>query len=273
MKPKYWGILLLITFGAVKLPLEDALTRSLREQRLQLPPPELSWGENFWQMAFSMLGGLRNLAASVAYIQSYTAFEKLDWGTVDNYMMLATRMQPTEISYWDEAAWNMSHNAASAYLRDRNLRFAAKHQLFRKHVARGIAILEEGLRYNPNNPRLLQSLGEIYGGGMAKQPDPRLAAKYFMEAYENGSKEFYERMAAYEMVKLNDRASWEKAYEILKRYYDKGEPYNRMGSIVRDIPKLEELLGIPAEKRIKPRPPRVPRKPLGTRNPGGTSPP
>ena len=68
-------------------------------------------------------------------------------------------------------------------------------------------------------------------------------------------------------VKLGDRASWEKAYEILKRYYDKGKPYNRMERILRELPVLEERLNIPVGNRIRPPRPFVPQIPLRPRVP------
>lgn len=263
MKAKYWGLILLITLGAIKMPLEDALTTSLREQRLQVPPPDLGWQENFGQMTMSTLGGLRNLVASITYLEAYTAWENVDWGRVDTLMTLTTRLQPTEPTYWDEASWHMAYNAASSYLRDKNLRFAIKHKLYRDHVQRGIAILNEGLQYNPNDPLLLQRLGEIY---QTREPDPRLAAMYFLEAHKNGARDFYERVAAYEMVKLSDRTSWEKAYAILKRYYDQGKPFNTMASILRDLPILEDKLNIPLKDRIRPAQPYIPQIPV-TRRP------
>lgn len=97
---------------------------------------------------------------------------------------------------------------------------------------------------------------------MARQPDPTLAAKYFLEAHKNGARSIYERMGAYELVKLGDRDSWERAYEILKRHYDTDPRCRTMGSVLRDLPILEERLNIPVSQRIRPAPPRVPRIPL-----------
>lgn len=262
MKAKLCGIAILLVFGVAKAPLEVGMTQSLRERGLQVAPPVLDWQENFGQMAFATLGGLRYLGASIMFLQAYTAWEKLDWGEVDSLMTLTTRLQPTEPSYWDEAAWHMAYNAAGAYLRNKELRFATRHENFRKHVDRGIAILEEGLRYIPDHPLLLRRLAEIYGGSQARRPDPRLAAQYYLASYENGGPEFCERMAAYEMVKLSDRASWEKAYEILKRYYDRGKPFNTMARILLELPELERRLDIPEKDRIRPPQPFVPQIPL-----------
>lgn len=245
MKHKILVLSLLVVFGLAKLPLENKLTGTLKQQNLLDARLDLSMRESLGQMGFTAsLGGLRSLIASISYLQAYVAFENLDWGTVDSLMTLTTRLQPDEPTYWEDASWHMAYNAASSYLRSEELRSAIRNKLFRDHVQRGITILEEGLRYLPDNPRLLMRLGDIYHD---RKPDPRLAAEAYLNAYAHGAKSFYERMGAYELVKLSDRASWEKAYSILKRYYDNGARY---ASIMRDLPVLEAKLGVPVEKRI-----------------------
>ena len=265
MKKRILGVILFLAFGLVRLPLEHAMTMSLREQGLKDSPPQVSWLENFGQMAFATLGGLRSLVASVGFLEAYSAWEKADWGAVDNRMTLVTRMQPYEPTYWDEASWHMAYNAASSFKRNKELRAAIQNKLFRDHVQRGIEILNEGLRYLPDNHRLLEALGYIYRD---RQPNPELSSAAFLKAHENGSVDFIERLAAYELVKVGDRASSEKAYAILKRYYDRGAPFTRMESIRRDLRVLEERLNIPADQRIPaapapgpPTPPRPLRRP------------
>lgn len=243
--PRALGIILLLTFGIVKIPLEARLSADLKKQRILSSPPELNMRESLGQMGFAAtLGGLRSLVASITYLQAYVSFERTDWGKVDSLMTLTTRLQPGETTYWDEAAWHMAYNAASNYRNNTNIRAALRDKLYRDHVQRGIDILNEGLQYLPNNPVLLGRLGTIYRD---RQSNSRLAAEYLLKSYENGAKSYNERMAAYEMVKLNDRESWEKAYAILKRYFDQGM---RFSSILRDLPILEEKLNIPTEKRI-----------------------
>ena len=233
------------------------MTTSLKAQGLIDAPPEVSWEENFGQVFLATLGGLRSLVASVGFLQAYAAWEKDDWGSVDNHMTLVTRMEPREPTYWDEAAWHMAYNAASSFLRDRNLRAAIKNRLYRDHVQRGIEILDKGLLYLPDNKKLLETLGYIYKD---RQPNPEMAAKCFLKAAEQGALPFIERLGAYELVKVGDRPSSERAYEILKRYYDMGHPFTGMQSILRDLPILEQRLNIPQAQRIKPPPPEPPRR-------------
>lgn len=252
-KKRLIGLTLFLAFGLLRLPLEEYMTRSMQSQGLKPLPPQVSWQENFGQTFFANLGGLRSMVASWMFLEAYSAWEKNDWGTLDNRMTLVTRMEPYEPTYWDEAAWHMAYNAASSFKRDKDLRAAIQNKLFRDHVQRGIDILDEGLQYLPENHRLLETLGYIYKD---RQPNPALAADAFLRAHAAGSLDFMERLGAYELVKVGDRASSEKAYEILKRYYDKGPPFTRMESIQRDLRVLENRLNIPPAQRIPPAPAR-----------------
>ncbi len=243
--PRLAGILLLLVLGLAKLPLEEKLTGILREEGIIQPAPSLSLRESIPQIGFAAaLGGMRSLVASIFYLDAFVAFENVEWGKVDSLMAITTRLQPREPLYWDDASWHMAYNAASSYQYNKNLRATIRSQLFREHVQRGIDILDKGLEFLPHNARLLTRLGDIYRDRL---PNPRKAADAYLDAHAHGAKDYYERMGAYELVKLDDRASWEKAYEIMKRYYDKGI---KVPSILRDLPILEERLQIPANQRI-----------------------
>jgi hypothetical protein len=128
-----------------------------------------------------------------------------------------------------------------------------KDKIYRDQVQRGIDILNEGLRYLPDNPRLLVRLGDVHKERLA---DHRKAGEYYLEAAKHGAKDYYERFGAYEFVKTNDPILMRQAYEILKRAYDankKSYDTERLRStLMRDLPMLEERLQIPAEQRIKP---------------------
>lgn len=254
--------LLLVVAGIVKLPFEERFSEELREKGLLQTPVGMDTRESLGQMGFAAsLGGLRSLVASITYLQAYTAFEDTDWGRVDSLMAVTTRLQPREVSYWDEASWHQAYNAASFYQRDDSIRAALRSKLFRDHVERGVEILREGLRFLPEHPKLLVKLGTIHAD---RQQQPRKAAEAFLLAYKNGANSFIERRAAYELFKLNERETDRQSYEILKRYYDQGMKMKNT-TIMNILPVLEERLGIPPEQRVKAMerddPPRAPNQP------------
>lgn len=244
------AVVLFAVAGVVKLPFEERFSKELRAKGLLQTPVGMDTRESLGQMGFAAsLGGLRSLVASITYLQAYSAFEDTDWGKVDSLMTVTTRLQPREVSYWDEASWHQAYNAASAYQRDDKLRAALRSKLYRDHVERGVEILQEGLRYLPNNPKLLVKLGTIYAERLP-QRQPRKAAEMFLRAYKNGANNFYERRAAYELFKLSERETDLQAYEIMKRYYDQGMKM-KSSTIMNNLPILEERLGIPLEQRVK----------------------
>ena len=255
MKRKLLALAVLVVFGLVKLPLERSATQSLRTSRLLSKPIDLSLRENLGQMGFAAsLGGLRSLVASITYLQAFTAFENVDWAKVDGLFQLTTRLQPGYGKYWEEASWHMAYNAASSYLNDEKLRPAIRHQLARDHVRRGIDILEEGLKFAPDDGRLWAELGHIYArrgldilsrkwGTM----DAKKAGECYLRGFKNGALPVYERFGAYELLKVDDIESTRTAYDILKRNYDHS---TRTPGLIHNLKLAEEKLNIPTAQRI-----------------------
>jgi hypothetical protein len=179
---------------------------------------------------------------------------------VDGLFQLTTRLQPGYGKYWEEASWHMAYNAASSYLKDEKLRPAIRHQLARDHVRRGIDILEEGLKFAPEDGRLWAELGHIYarrGLDILSEKwgtmDARKASECYLNGFKNGALPVYERFAAYELLKVDDIESTRAAYDILKRNYDHS---TRTPGLIHNLKRAEEKLNIPAARRIPdPEPP------------------
>lgn len=255
MRKKWQAIGLLILVGLASRPADDAATSFLRSHKLLTKPVDLGLRESLGQMGFAAsLGGLRSLVASVTYLQAYSAFENVDWAKVDSLFKLTTRLQPGYGSYWEEAAWHMAYNAATSYLFNKDLPRAIRRQLTREHVKRGIEILEEGIKFVPNEPKVWQRLGAIYSSrGLDPladtfgEIDPKKAGDCFLRAYQNGALQVYERLGAYELVKAGDPASMRTAYEILKRNY---QMRYHTPSLIHYLKLAEDALGIPTDQRI-----------------------
>ena len=263
MKRRLQALALLVVLGLVKLPLEESVTQPLRSHHLLSKPVDLSLREGLGQMGFAAsLGGLRSLVASITYLQAYSAFENVNWAKVDSLFQITTRLQPGYSKYWEEASWHMAYNAASCYLADKKIRPAIRLQLARDHVRRGISILEEGLRFSPDAPKLWAELGNIYarrGLDIIREQwdtlDAKQAAECYLRGFKNGALPVYERFAAYEMLKTGDLDLAHTAYDILKRNYERS---TRTPSLIHYLKLAEEKLGIPAAQRISdPEPPSV----------------
>ena len=242
------ALVLLAVIGVAKLPLEQRLSNELHEKQLLETPVELGMRESLGQVGLAAsLGGLRSLVASVCYLQAYSAFEDVQWAKVDTLMTLVTQLQPREPNYWDNHSWHMAYNAAAYYQRTEKSE-VIRQQRYNQYVQRGVDILHEGLRYLPGSLKLLRTLGTTLAD---RQSNPREAAEAFLSAYQLGKSDFDERRAAYQLAKLDDHPSQERAYQILSSYYDRG--MQKQGTTIMVLlPQLEEKLDIAPEKRRKP---------------------
>jgi hypothetical protein len=247
MKARHWAIILFLGLGIAKLPLEQHSTTTLRSAGALNAPTDLGLRENLGQMSFAAsLGGLRSLVASITYLQAFAAFENVDWGKVDSLMTLTTRLQPNFGVYWDDAASRMGYDAASYYRYDESRPTLYRNRLYREHVARGIEILNEGLQRLPNDSKLHQRLGEFYARRL-EPPDHVKAGEHFLLCSQNGGLKVYERMAAYEWAKVEDRPTQKRAYDILRSSYLRGL---KLPSVIITLKALEKSLQIPPWQHI-----------------------
>jgi hypothetical protein len=109
---------------------------------------------------------------------------------------------------------------------------------------RGVAILEEGLRFLPDHPRLWAKLAEIH---LRRTYDFKQAGDAYWNSFQHGGLNYTERFAAYAWAQSNDPESWKKGYAIVKRLHagNKSTP-----GLVEHMKLLEQYLRIPAEQRI-----------------------
>lgn len=255
MKRKLQALTVLLLLGAVRLPMEQAVTQHFRDHGLLSPPLSLNLRENLSQMGFAAsLGGLRSLVATVTYLRAYREWEQDNWAKVDSLFHLTTSLQPSYENYWDEAAWQMAYNAASHYQYDEGIEVNARMTLYKQHVQRGITILQDGLRILPNGARLWSTLGDIYANRTRDPREVTLAAEAYLQVHRISHNDYYFRLAAYQYAKTPDPAKWRKAYDMLRVAYQKKQ---FTASLIDVLKKLEEKLNIPYPQRIP-----IPRIPI-----------
>ncbi len=245
MKRPLQAIAVLVLFGVVKLPLEERVTKDLRQMKLVDEPLRLGVGENLGQAGLAAsLGGLRGLVASILALRAHVEFTHVNWAKVDSLYQLVTRLQPRNPTYWEDAAWHMAYNAASYYLYDQSRKPMLRGQLYEDHIQRGIDILKEGLHFLPDHPRLWIKLAEIYG---RKKYQYKEAGDAYWNAFQHGGLNYTERFAGFSYAQANDSESWQKGYAILKRLYDSGKS---TPGLVTYLKTLEEKMNIPPQQRI-----------------------
>ena len=229
--------------GIAKLPVEQHVSESLKATGTLSAPPDLGTVENLGQMsAAATLGGLRSFVASITFLQSITAFENEDWLSVDNAMTIITRLQPKVDFYWQTAAYHMAYDAAAYYERDENRPSLYRKRLYKESVERGIDILNQGLKFLPDNGKLHEELAQIYERRLLPT-NYRQAGNEYMKAFKGGALSYTERFAAYAWAQTDDIALLNQAYEILRREYKRP---NAAPRVIQELKNIEKKIGLPA---------------------------
>ena len=219
-----WAIIfsLLLVFGALRLPIEAALTEQHRSAYFHQARLGLDLREQIGQLGFlAALSGFRSLVADVVFIQAHVAWERTEWGRVLLLFREATTLQPRSVLFWDMAAWHMAWNASVAALHDPfQPNDALRRKAQREYFALGKDFLERGIKNNPDRPQLYESLARLY---KEKLNNHAAAAKLFARAAALPRSRRSVTNAS-PPTSFPSRPGHEReAYEALHRLYDRGE--------------------------------------------------
>lgn len=244
-------VVLLLLFGAARLPFERQLDASQRSVHLRSATLGPGLREQIGQLSYvAALSGFRSLVAAILWIQAHTAWEQTAWGRMVALFQSVTTLQPRSLIYWDIAAWHMAWNASIAARENPKepsefLRIRAE----REYHELGRHFLERGIANNPDSAMLQERLGILLRDKFA---DHSAAADAFLKAAAFPNAPAYvKRMAAYELAKAPGRER--EAYDQLRRIYLLGES-ERLPSVITMLGELEEKLAIPPADRLVPEP-------------------
>ena len=185
----------LLAMGALRMPMEIALTRELRAANLL--PPELQIGtrERIGQTSSAVaLGGLRTLVATFLNLRAYTYFTELRWEDVADTFETIVDLAPRTSYYWDTGSWHLAYNASSYYIYKSDLPALRRLSEWRSSILRGRAFLERGIRNNPDSWKLRASLGQL------------LADSNKIKAFGSQQDAYADSAAAYEAASKIDNA-------------------------------------------------------------------
>ena len=240
-------VVLLIVFGAMKLPAERALAKEHAKLNIRAVTFDLGLREQLGQLGFiAALSGFRSLVADVLFIQAHVAWERTEWGRLLLLFRQVTTLQPRGILFWDMAAWHMAWNASVAAMRDpAQPRLILRRKAEREYFDLGRDFLERGIRNNPERPQLYEALARLY---REKYKDHARASEFYEKAAAlPGAASYNKRFAAYELSYCEGREA--EAMQRLRQLYDLGEN-ERLPTLISRLKFLEEKLQIPAADRI-----------------------
>ncbi len=244
---KLLALAIILVFGALKLPAERSLALEHKQPRLGDPALSPDLREKIGQLGFvAALSGFRAVLADFLFIQAHVAWERTEWGRVLFLFRQVTTLQPHVPLFWDTAAWHMAWNASAAAINDPSQpRLALRVKAQREYFALGKDFLERGIKNNPTNPKLYESMAMLYRD---KYNDHARASEFYRKAADcPGAPSYDKRFSAYE---LSYCEGWEpQAYLQLRRLYDEGER-ERLPTLIKRLKYLEAKLNVPKDQRI-----------------------
>jgi len=247
MRARFYASLIILAFGALRLPLEEQLAREHRAAYFHGAKLDLDMRQRVGQLGFiAALGGFRALVADFLWLEAHTAWERTEWGRMVGLFDTVCSLQPRCLMFWDMAAWHMAYNASVAAREDkRQPREALRMKAEREYWKVGEDFLLRGIQNNPDHALLYDRLGMIYRD---KFKDHQKA----FEAYEQGwqipdAMAYVRRFAAYELAEIPGRER--EAYERLKALYAEGED-ERLPTLLKKLQNLEQKLGIPPNESV-----------------------
>ena len=240
---------LLLAFGLVRLPLETTLTRQHREADFGRVKLDLGLRERLGQLGFlAALSGFRTPVADVLWIEAQSAWERVEYGSMNLLMSTVTTLTPKNVNFWDMASWHMAYNASVAAMNDpKQPKIALRRKAQQEYFLLGKDYVEHGIANNPDAYVLYQSLGNIY---RYKLEDHCKASLAFEKAAAcPGALTYLKRFAAYELSQCpgHEREAWQR----LRSLYDMG-PQERLPTLEKDLRAMEEKLHLPPEQRVLP---------------------
>lgn len=208
---------------------ERDLHEKFQADGLLSTPLEINEREKIGQtMSVVALGGLRSMVASFINLRAYGSFQDSDWIKLEEEFETMVMLQPKIPYYWETGAWHLSYNAATSYLENPDYAEMRRRLLHKEYVAKGKALLERGVKNNPETVSLLSTLG-MFHSNSAKYPDYSKAADFYRKAFETGRSRGYEGRAwLYCLARAEGRR--DEALALARRLY--ANPRNRVDSLL-----------------------------------------
>lgn len=186
IRPILTALGVIVAAGALRMPLEEAMTRDFRRQGLLEEELDIDVKEKIGQNSMVVaLAGLRTLVAAFTHLQATEKFTKTQWNEVEDLCETTVTLSPRTSYYWDIGGWHLGYNAASAMRSDSKLPKLRAEAEARRWVEKGRNFFERGARNNPHDWKLWAALGNLCSNN-AFFPDDKMAAEAYRKAVATG---------------------------------------------------------------------------------------
>lgn len=188
---------------------------------------------------WGLLGGYRTLVADYIWLKSYLAWEKEDRERCLANIELASKLSPEVTMFWHMGAGIISRDMPH-WILDRHENPESVQNIVRKNQAKiALDFLDRGLKFMPENRRLLMDKGDIYEDILK---DKKEAIACYEKASEGEAPLYVVRVLA---RKLSSDGQDQKALEALLRaaeYSNKKHPSYEF--LQEHIEELQDKLNI-----------------------------
>lgn len=210
--------------GWLRMPYEQSLSEELH--KLKLVPPRLSLEDRtkLKQKAFvATYGSLRPTIAAFMSSNSSRYHSDQEWDKIENAFSEIVLLDPYNTFYWDQASWHMASNAAADVRDDETLTEVRRKKEFEKYIQKGKDILNQGIRINPGEWKLL-NLKAMLESNRHRSPNYAAAVDTYREILDMPDIPEYVRMQTelkilHVMQQLPERhqESYDYALELFHR--------------------------------------------------------
>lgn len=181
---------ILLAAGAVRIPMERALSKELHAGRLLNAPLNVGARDKIGQTSYAVaLGGLRTLVATFLNLRAYTAFTELRWADLAETYDTMVDLAPHTAYYWESGSWHLAYNAATDSKLSEDLPKLRRQELWRAYIHQGRAFLERGILNNPDNWSMNRDLGMLLADPFKAEafPDRAQAFSAAADAYQRAA--------------------------------------------------------------------------------------
>jgi len=265
MKGRLLGILVLIMPVIALVPVERRIHAERTRLKYGGARVSLAMRDRISQgMAIGLLAGFRGVVADFVWIQNQGFFERREWLRMFRNIELVTTLQPQSVSFWNSGQWHMAWNIGYAVSVDpANRTEAVGIKRSREWHERARTFIERGIENVPNRYDLYFTMAWLYDQKLIKDCGDDAACK---QERQCKAAEYFEMAAQFPDAPPHIARQWarsvekcgdvQRAYVIWKTLWsaDRSKPHEMWNVIEREIKRLEDVLNIPDNQRVFPKP-------------------
>jgi tetratricopeptide (TPR) repeat protein len=243
------SLLTLLAAGFLLQPLQDTAWAETRARQPELDLNDL--GDSLGQgLVLGVLGGFRSILADFVWIRGYVFWaQKTDPANTEACVRLAATLDPHDLMFWDDGSSIIGYDIPAWHEYDKpHPTDEQMHEYMEVAAKRAIDFLDRGLKFEPNNYRLLFDQAMLYYNKLDDLPD---AAEKYREAADHTNIPY---LAARTYIRILRRLGRDReALDYMKKFYPtlpNGVPEVQKNLMWGWILGLEDALKVPQDQRM-----------------------